>query len=673
MAVGTFNFRGEVSMSQDSRPSVLHLVLLKPSKYDDEGFVIRHWRGVLPSNTLACLHGLTEDVRQRGSLGDVDVRVHLLDEAVVKISIDKIVSLNRRPWERAVVGLVGVQSNQFARATDIALALRREGVPVIVGGFHVSGMLALFPTVSPEIQQLVDAGVSVVAGEVEHRWEDLLRDAYEGRLQPVYRFLNDLPDLSDVPRPVVSKRYLRRFIASNFGTVDSSRGCPFKCSFCTIINVQGRRNRHRSPASIADMIRRSYRESGVYFYFFTDDNFARNPAWDEIFDELIQLREQRGVPVEFMMQVDLLSHKIPNFIEKAAQAGCSNVFIGMESVNPQNLKDSDKNQNRVDEYKKLIDAWHDVRVSTHTGYIIGFPADTEESVRADVDRLISEIRPQRVSFFMMCPLPGSKDHQKMVEAGAPLDADYNTYDSFHESMPHPHMKNGAWTRAYREAWQRFYSFENMKTVLARADAKNYWDILKNFYWYKNSVFNEGAHPMITGFFRFKDRTTRREGFARESRLAHFRRRVPEIAMYVWNTLRLTLEMEELWLQTRRRSEVELRVLKELGRMQTELRRSLRISDIQTAYERAKADMPSIEVPSRLALLRAKISLSNASGLRDTRRDLLRFWISIRRQLRQGRPEVLLRVDRVVFNALREVHLTTAFIVALTTAGAHEAG
>ena len=79
---------------------------------------------------------------------------------------------------------MGVQTNQFCRAADIALSLRREGVPVMVGGFHVSGMLAMFPGVSREIQELLDAGVSVVAGEVEHRWHELLRDAWEGRLRP---------------------------------------------------------------------------------------------------------------------------------------------------------------------------------------------------------------------------------------------------------------------------------------------------------------------------------------------------------------------------------------------------------------------------------------------------------------------------------------------------------
>ncbi len=286
------------------KPSVFHVFLIKPSKYDDQGNVMRHWRGVLPSNTLACLHGLTEDVRRRGLLGPVDFRVHTFDEAVEKLPLRKIAKLNRRNGERVVVCLVGVQSNQFCRASDIALELRREGVPVLIGGFHVSGVLALFPEVSPEIQELLDAGVSVVAGEVEHRWDGLLRDAYEGRLQPIYQFLNDLPDLSDAPRPLINTGYLRKFLSSNFGTVDCSRGCPFNCSFCTIINVQGRKSRHRSPECIAQTLGQNYLEHGVDFYFFTDDDFARNPAWEAVFDRITKLREEEGVPVKFMNQVD---------------------------------------------------------------------------------------------------------------------------------------------------------------------------------------------------------------------------------------------------------------------------------------------------------------------------------------------------------------------------------
>ncbi len=82
-----------------------------------------------------------------------------------------------------------------------------------------------------------------------------------------------------------------------------------------------------------------------------------------------------------------------------------------------------------------VAAWHNARVSTLAGYIIGFPHDTEASVRSDIERLISEVRPDQASVFMVMPLPGSRNHQKMLQEGAPMESDYNRFDSFHESMP----------------------------------------------------------------------------------------------------------------------------------------------------------------------------------------------------------------------------------------------
>jgi hypothetical protein len=651
-------------MKRARRPPVFHVFLVRPSKYDNEGFVIRHWLAVVPSNSLACLYGLTEDVRQRRMLGDVDIQIHVVDEAVTKIPLGRIFRLNRRAGEQVLVCLVGVQTNQFCRAADIALTLRREGVGVMIGGFHVSGMLAMFPTVSPEIQQLVDAGVSVVAGEVEHRWAHLLRDAYEGNLEPIYQFLDDPPDLYQAPCPIKDNQYSRRFFHSNYGTLDCSRGCPFNCSFCTIINVQGRKTRYRSPACIVDTIRRAYRKSGVNLYFFTDDNFSRNPVWEAIFDGLLALREHEGIAVEFVLQVDVSSYKIPRFIHKAASAGCGSVFIGMESMNPRNLQTAGKTQNHVQEYKLSVAAWHEARVTTFAGYIIGFPHDTEESVRQDIERLISEVQPDVASFTMMMPLPGSKDHQRLVQDGAPIESDYNRFDTSHESMQHPHMKDGAWTRAYREAWRRFYSVENMKAVLSRTHPEKYWDVFNNLLWYKNALIDEDTHPMLAGFVRLKDRVSRRVCFAQESRLAHLRRRIPEIYQFLRGTLRLMLQMEELWLATRKRSETERLVLAELALLRAELGRSLRIQEIQVAYARAMARMPSIEVPSRLHLLWEQSSLLRVSRLRQTRRDLARFWIELRWRLGHGQIGTLLRADRIALNVLREICLATGFLNAL---------
>ncbi|HOT36585.1 MAG TPA: radical SAM protein, partial [Candidatus Latescibacteria bacterium] len=176
--------RGDTSITPAPEEiSRLVIYLVKPSRYDDDGYLVRHWRGVLPSNTLSCLAGLTDDVVQRKVLGEhLKISTVLVDESVERMPRRKILADAGRKGTRAVVCLAGVQTNQFARATDIALEYASLGVRVMIGGFHVSGMTAMFPEGTPDIARLTDAGVTVVAGEVEDRWAALLSDVVNDRL-----------------------------------------------------------------------------------------------------------------------------------------------------------------------------------------------------------------------------------------------------------------------------------------------------------------------------------------------------------------------------------------------------------------------------------------------------------------------------------------------------------
>jgi len=649
-------------------PQRLKIILIKPSKYDDEGYVIRHWRGVLPSNTIACLYSLTEDVKKREALGPgVEISLEIFDETVEKIPVDRIIRSRRAPLGKTIVGLVGVQSNQFPRAADLARRFRQGGLPVMIGGFHVSGSTALLPGGSSEIQELIDLGVTIVKGEVEDTWADILSDALHDRLKPVYDFLSAKPSLSNQPVPLSLGRYLKRFVASKFGTIDCSRGCPFNCSFCSIINVQGREMRVRSAQSLEKAIRENYSLHGIDYYFFTDDNFSRNTNWREIFEMLIGLQSE-GIEISFMMQVDTQSYKNPGFVELAASAGCTQVFIGMESINPKNLKVSSKGQNRVQDYRNMTMAWHNAKIDTHAAYIIGFPYDTPESVREDIERLKRELKVEQASFFMLTPIPGSRDHENMVRAGEWMDPDLNRYDSFHETMHHPNFKPGEWYATYRKAWESFYSMEYMREVLAQAHPQNYWNIFRNFIWYKNSALIEKGHPMIHGFFRLKDRTDRRPGFAVESRLRHFWRRFHEVRKLLRSWISLILEMEELWLQTRKRSEAEKKLGIELARLRQELNRSLRAAELQLAHLRARVQFPELRVPSRLALAFRDLDFSVAKRLTYTRTDLKQFWKKTRE--RWSRRQFLhMRPHKIVLNFLREAQLLVLFAMDLMRGGA----
>lgn len=574
----------------------LHIVLIKASKYDDDGYVIRFWKGVLPSNTLNVLRGLTEDVRKRGVFGDMSIRVDTFDETAQKIPVKKIIRWSRRAATKLVVCLVGVQTNQFPRAVDLGKEFRAHGIDVLIGGFHTSGTVNMLSPDEPDIQELFRESIVVVSGEVEGKWEGILADLLNGQPKPLYSFAQDLKSLVDIenaPLPVMSLSTMEHFARPTFGTVDTSRGCPFACTFCTIINVQGRKMRERSAEDIAELLRHNYHQHGVDFYFFTDDNFARKKLWRETFETLIRLRQEEGIKITFTMQVDL-ARKPKDFVRLAAEAGCSQVFIGMESVNPENLKAGGKPQNKVEEYVDIIREWHEAGVCVHVGYIIGFPFDTKEQVPRDIQYLMDVIHPDIASFFMLTPLPGSHDHLEMKKRGEWMDPDFNKRDSFHATVHHPHMTAEEWTEAYRNAWKTFYSKENITKILSgwSHNATVYWNLMINLIWYKNASLIEREHPMIAGFFRMKERRARRPGFAIDSLPVHLWKRAKEVVRLFGSWVRFVKELEEIWLQTRPRSEAEKRFGEEIQRIQGEIWRTLRIAEWRKEYANAKTILPA---------------------------------------------------------------------------------
>ena len=570
----------------------LHVVFVRPSRYDDDGYVVRFARGVLPSNTLCCLESLTQGVAQRNDLGpDVEVTVDAFDDTVQRVPIRRIAKINHRPNTTVVVGFVGVQTNQFTRATDLALELRDKGVQVMIGGFHVSGMLALFEKPSSELQRLLDHGVTLVKGEVEAPgvMAMLLRDAVNGAMKPVYD-ITEFPNLAEAPVPLVNEKLQRRFFGRRTATIDTSRGCPFNCSFCTIINVQGHKMRYRPAALVLKAIEENCTR-GVRFYFFTDDNFSRNPVWEEIFDGLIALRK-RGIEIQFMMQTDTQAHRLPHFVEKAAEAGCYLAFIGMESVNPENLEAVGKRQNRTQEYEQMVELWHRHDVLVHVGYIVGLPFDSRESVRHDIEYLRNRIRVDLASFFMLTPLPGSRDHWQMVQDKVSVDGDYNDYDGLHETFQHGLMPNGAWRAAYDDAMHVFYSKENIIAALLRTEPRNYRQMLGLSIWYRYAALEE-LHPMATGVFRLKDRRSRRPAFPRENILQYAWRRIKDSFHGLKVYGGLFFEFQEIWMLTRKPQDPRWATLADLRTKWREVQRRVEDYNLQGRYSDAAEELKAI--------------------------------------------------------------------------------
>jgi radical SAM superfamily enzyme YgiQ (UPF0313 family) len=494
-----------------SARKIFRLILIKPSHYDDDGYVIQWLRSSMPSNSLAAVYGLAMDCAQRNVLGPhTEIVVSAHDETNTRIRPEKL-ARGLRAAGGGMVGMVGVQSNQFPRAMDLARRFRALGIPVAIGGFHVSGTLAMLPGITPELQEAIDLGITLFAGEAEDGLEELLCDAAGGTLKPVYNHTARLPDLAGMPIPFLPVARLRRTAGKNT-TFDAGRGCPFLCSFCTIINVQGRTSRRRTPDDVEAIVRHNLAQ-GVHRFFITDDNFARNKDWEPIFDRLIALREGEGIRLNCTIQVDTLCHRIPRFIEKAGRAGVVRVFIGLESINPESLLGARKKQNRIAEYQQMLLAWKAIHAIIWAGYIIGFPADTPDSVRRDIRIIQRDLPIDFLEFFALTPLPGSEDHQKLALAGVGMDADLNRYDTFHVVTAHARMSREAWEATYWEAWKSYYTQEHMETLMRRAAAtgislgKMASGLLS--FWGLSLV--EHIHPLDGGVLRRKVRTERRPG------------------------------------------------------------------------------------------------------------------------------------------------------------------
>ena len=304
-------WRGNCAVKPTGRRKFL-LYLVKPSHYDDDGYVIQWLRAAIPSNSLAVLYGLVSNCDARKVLGpDVDIETVVIDETNARVRPQRFIREIKANGGFGMVGLVGVQSNQFPRALNIARPLREAGIQVCLGGFHVSGCLAMLPEMPDDMKEALAMGVSLFAGEGEGRIETVLQDAargelkpvynfmndlpgiegaplphlpaeireaqalgvslfageaegrrldavlldaFHGRLRPMYNFMNDLPGLEGEPPPFLPDEIVRR-TSGHLSSIDLGRGCPYQCSFCTIINVQGRKSRYRSADDVEAIMR----------------------------------------------------------------------------------------------------------------------------------------------------------------------------------------------------------------------------------------------------------------------------------------------------------------------------------------------------------------------------------------------------------------------------------
>ena len=224
------------------------------------------------------------------------------------------------------------------------------------------------------------------------------------------------------------------------------------------------------------------------------------------------------------------------------------VFIGLENINPDNLIAAKKRQNKITDYREMLQKWREYGAITAAGYIIGFDGDTRESILRDIEIIKRELPLDILELFFLTPLPGSEDHKKMWEKKVWMDQDMNKYDLNHRVTHHVRMSDDEWEEAYRAAWESFYSPEHIRTVLKRTAASRKGrpsTTLTTLLWFKLVSAYEGVHPLEGGAFRLKYRRDRRHGLKRENPLVFYPRYFGETVSKALSYLRTWRECKKI--------------------------------------------------------------------------------------------------------------------------------
>ena len=244
------------------------------------------------------------------------------------------------------------------------------------------------------------------------------------------------------------------------------------------------------------------------------------------------------IPLGIMIQVDTMCHKINGFIEKAKKAGVTRVFLGLENINPDNLAAAKKKQNKITEYRKMLLAWKAQGIFIYAGYILGFPSDTQDSIRRDIEIIQRELPLDLLEFNILTPLPGSEDHKILWNKKVDMDADLNKYDLEHVVTDHPKMTREVLQSVYQESWGRYYTREHIETLLKRAVVTGVpiMSLAKVLIQFSTMMQLEKVHPLQSGLLRMRHPSERRPGFPQENpvlfRLRHIRDLFARNALFV---------------------------------------------------------------------------------------------------------------------------------------------
>ena len=376
-----------------------------------------------------------------------DIEVSITDECVNSLDFDKTVDL---------VGITCLTATS-ARAYEIADAFRERGVKVVMGGIHVSSL-------PDEALQHCD---SLVIGEAEGIWDQVVQDFRCGRLTRRYRNGNFV-DLRGLPLPRRDLLNPGDYVTIN--TVQTTRGCPFNCSFCSVKLFNGGTYRFRPIEDVVEEIK-SLPSRNV---FFVDDTIlTQKERTKELIKTLIPLKIRWG------SQSTILIAQDDELLEMAAESGCLGFAIGFESFWPNTLDEMGKSFNKPEHFHKLIKKIKSYGMIVWGSFVLGFDRDDEESIQFTIE-MARNSKLDFACFNFLTPLPGTEVYHQLVREERLTDSNWGDYNMANLVFKPRKMSGKALEREMRNAWLDFYS---LKAICKRLGFR--WKKFHPFIWLIN--------------------------------------------------------------------------------------------------------------------------------------------------------------------------------------------
>ncbi|MEN8264860.1 MAG: radical SAM protein [Nitrospirota bacterium] len=409
----------------------------------------------------------------------------------------KVAALTPPEWEVSIIDekVDGMDFNQHAdlvgitamtpaanRAYEIADAFREMGKKVVMGGMHISKL-------PDEALQHCDA---VVIGEAEGLWAGLLEDYKKGELKQIYRHENGYPSLENMPLANWDLYKDKRYLPVH--SIETTRGCPHNCEFCSVTNSFGGKFRNRPVDEVEKEIQGLKPFEGKFILkntvFFADDNIisSRSHA-KELLTRIIPYN------LKWVGQASVNIAKDDEILDLCRKSGCMGILIGFESLSSDSLAHMGKQFNRPQDYIDIINKVHDYGIGINGSFVLGFDHDDE----GIFDRTLEFILKAKLDvcyFSILTPYPGTRLYTQMMKEGRIIDHDWSNYNTNNVVFQPKLMKPERLIQGFHKVLKGSFTYP--------AIFKRLWGngTYKNFFYPMNFGFRQSVKKTVKHKYTF---------------------------------------------------------------------------------------------------------------------------------------------------------------------------